>query len=215
MSFIRALLTHDIRLACRQGSSLFQLLGFFVIAAILFAFGSTAEETLLRSIGPGVIWVCALLASLLAVPKIFDEDYEDGSLSFLWLQGVLPEKIILAKILSHWIINLLPLVLIAPLLAVFFHSEASIIPLLLSLLLGTPTLCCLATLGAALTLGLKRGGGLIGVILLPLYIPVLIFGSSASSGQPSALWILTGLFGLMLPVSVVASSLAVKVGLGE
>jgi heme exporter protein B len=219
MSAFITIVRHDLKLAFKKGSGTLNLLAFFVISASLFPFGIGSESGVLMDVGAGIIWVCALLASMLAIPNIFDEDYEDGSLAGLLLQGLLPEYIVLAKIASSWLISSIPLIIISPFLATLFHIEGKITQILLTLLIGTPTLCIIGTIGSALTLGLKKAGGLIGIIVLPLYIPVLIFGVGAVEAPQesfmSNILFLIGLFLLMLPVGVMAAAGAVKMALEE
>lgn len=207
MKTILLLIKRDLFLAFKKGSGTGNIIAFFAISSLLFAFGVGYKPDLLKNIGSGVIWVSALLSSMIAIPQIFDEDFEDGSLALIFLQGHLLESIILAKIISHWIISCLPLIIISPLISAWFDIEDNSLQIMLSLLVGTPTLCVIATLGAALTLGIKRVGNLIGIIVLPLYIPVLIFGANSNIS------ILLALLLLMLPVGVFASSLAIKMAL--
>jgi heme exporter protein B len=151
---------------------------------------------------------------MLAIPGIFDDDYEDGTLAGLYLQGLLPEVIVLARICSGWLIYCLPLIIITPLLVILFHIEEKTESLMLSLLIGTPALYIIGAVGAALTLGIKRGGGLLGIIVLPLYIPILIFGVAAVDNLQNILFLL-GVLLLMLPVGVVAAAGAVRMALEE
>jgi heme exporter protein B len=165
----------------------------------------------------GVIWVMALLACLLSLDRLFRDDAEDGSLDLLALSPVALEFLVLSKILAHWLISALPLIVISPLLATSLHMPAEAFPaLLLSLLLGTPTLSLIGAIGAALTQGARRAGMLIGLLVLPLYIPVLIFGVAAVdaaaqglSPQPHLL-LLGGLLALFLPVAPVAAAAAIR-----
>jgi heme exporter protein B len=218
MSAFVTIISRDLKLAFKKGGGTLNLLAFFVISAALFPFGIGSESAVLSDVGSGIIWVCALFSSMLSVPGIFDEDYEDGSLAGMLLQGLLPESIILAKIISNWLISSLPLIIITPFLATLFHIENKALLLVVTLLAGTPTLCIIGTVGAALTLGLKRGGGLLGIIVLPLYIPVLIFGVGAIEADgtftPNILFLL-GLLLLMLPVGVVAAAGAVTMAVEE
>lgn len=214
------LLKRDIKLSFRKGSGAIGLLMFFVISVSLFPFGIGSDLAILDRTGEGIIWVCALLSSMLSIPYIFEEDFEDGSLSQLLLQGFLPEKIILSKIISHLIISGLPLVIVAPILAVFLNiSGEKMILLLAALATGMPVLSMIGSIGAALTIGLKRGGGLISILVLPLYIPILIFGVGLVEGGDekflSNISIMAGLLLFMLPVSVFACSAAVKEAVGE
>lgn len=207
MKIILTLLKRDLFLAVKKGSGTGNILAFFAISSLLFAFGVGYKPDLLKNIGCGVIWVSALLSSMIAIPQIFDEDFEDGSLALMFLQGHLLEIIILAKVISHWIISCLPLIIITPFIAAWFDIEKNSFQIIASLLIGTPTLCIIGLMGSALTLGIKRAGNLIGIIVLPLYIPVLIFGANFN------IVILFALLLLMLPVGIFASSLAVKTAL--
>lgn len=209
MNIPLTIIKQDILLAFKKGSGTWNIIAFFTISTVLFAFGIGTESNLLKNIGAAVIWVCALLSSMMAAPKIFDEDYEDGTLSLMFLQGHLPEIIIISKIISNWITSSLPLIIISPFLAMLFNIEEKALSIMLSLLVGTPTIFIIGTLGAALTLGIKRAGNLIGIIILPLYIPTLIFG--VNGNIPMLIAILL----IMLPVGVIASSLAVKIAIGE
>jgi len=214
------IIKHELKLSLRKSGGTISLLMFFIIAVSLFSFGMGPDPVLLSKVSTGVIWVCALLSSMLSIPSVFDEDFEDGSLSQLLLQGYLPEVIVISKIISHWIISGLPLIVISPLLAVFLNmDEGKIIFLIITLIIGMPILSLIGSVGAALTLGLKRGGGLVGLLVLPLYIPVLIFAvatvDGADEGVVSSLLLMTGLFLFMLPVGVMACSAAVKVAVEE
>ncbi|MEH6495061.1 MAG: heme exporter protein CcmB [Pseudomonas marincola] len=177
MNSFLALLMRDMRLAYRQGSALTMTLSFFVIAVTLFPLGVGPELNVLARIGPGVLWVGALLACLLTLDRIFQADYEDGTLEQL-LMGPLPiEFIVLAKIIAHWITSVLPLIIVSPILAISLnlHSDG-IWAMVLSLLIGTPVLSLIGAVGGALTVAMRRGGVLLSLLVLPLYIPVLIFG---------------------------------------
>lgn len=219
MRIFLTIIKRDLALAFKKGSGTLTLVAFFVIAASLFAFGVGPEPELLNSVSTGVIWVCALLASMLGLPRLFEEDYEDGSLAQLMLQQALPEVVVMAKILAHWLASGVPLVLAVPLIAMLLNVDGQAVGLLtLSLLVGTLVLSMIGAVGASLTLGLKRGGGLVGVLVLPLYIPVLIFGVAASAQGAdfsSNFSLLAGLVLLMLPVSVIASTAAVKMAAQE
>lgn len=219
---ITLILKHETKLALSKGSGVFNLLAFFLIAATLFPFGIGPDSVMLQTIGVGVIWVCALLTSMLSLPLIFSRDYEDGTLEQYFLQGHAPEMVALAKILSHWCIACLPLLVVAPFIAYMFQlNETAILYLLLSLLIGTPVLSLIGATGAALTLGARRAGALLGLLVLPLYIPVLIFGVSSvevAMEQLTAIspfYMLLGLLLAMLPLGVIASSFALKVAVEE
>lgn len=170
----------DLRLAQRHGLDSLLVVAFFVIAVVLFPFGVGPEPNILARIAAGIIWVAALLAAMLSLERLFQADYEDGSLELLVLSPVPLEVAVLAKVLAHWLTTGLPLILAAPVLAVILNmGAAGFGVLLLALLLGTPTLSLVGTVGAALILGSRRGGVLLSLLVLPLYIPVLIFGVGA------------------------------------
>lgn len=177
MNGVTAILGREMRLALRQSSDTMMVIAFFVIAVVLFPFGVGPEPNMLARIGPGVIWVAALLAAMLSMERMFQADYEDGSLELLVLTPVPLEITVLAKILSHWLTTGLPLIIVSPLLAVMMNipTEGWGI-LILSLALGTPTLSLIGAVGAGLVLGARRGGVLLSLLVLPLFIPVLIFG---------------------------------------
>jgi heme exporter protein B len=177
------LVGRDLRLALRGGIGSLVAMVFFVIAATLFPLGVGPESALLERIAPGVLWVCALLATMLSLDRMFQEDYDDGSLEVIAL-GPLPlEIVVLAKVLAHWLTTGLPLIISAPVLAILLNmSTQGFAVLIISLLLGTPILSLIGSVGAALTVGLKRGGVLISLLVLPLYVPVLIFAVGAVEG---------------------------------
>jgi heme exporter protein B len=161
---------------------------FFVLIALLFPLGIGPEARILRLIGPGIIWVSALLASLLALPHLFATDYQDGSLEHLLLAPQPLAWLTLSKIIAHWLITGLPLVLVAPILGLQYTlSDAGLWTLVATLLLGTPILSLFGAIGAALTLGLRSGGTLLALLVLPLYVPVLIFGAGAVEATTSGL----------------------------
>jgi heme exporter protein B len=170
----------DLLLAWRRKSDVATALLFFVIVASLFPLGVGAEPNLLRAIAPGVIWVAALLSSMLSLSRLFAADHADGTLEQMLL-GASPLGVIAAaKAAAHWIVSGLPLALIAPLLALQYDLPAALYPVLaLSLLIGTPVLSMIGAIGAALTLGLRGGGILLSLLVLPLYVPVLILGAGA------------------------------------
>lgn len=181
MSGFAALLTRDLRLAFRQGGDVANVVAFFALAVILFPFGVGPDPDLLARIAAGVLWVTALLAALLSLERLFDADFQDGSLEALALMPVPLEIQVLAKCVAHWLTTGLPLTIIAPLLALVLHFDAAGYPALIAaLLLGTPVLSLIGAIGAALTLGARRAGVLLSLLVLPLYVPVLIFGVAAS-----------------------------------
>jgi heme exporter protein B len=183
-----AVLKRDLRLALRHGSDTATVLAFFVIAVTLFPFGVGPEAETLSRIAGGIIWVSALLAALLSLDRLFQGDYEDGALDELLLAPLAPSLMVAAKCLAHWLTTGLPLVLLSPLLALILSLPEAALPALVgSLLLGTPVLTLAGSIGAALVLGARRGGVLLSLLILPLYIPVLIFGvgavEAAATGQ--------------------------------
>lgn len=174
------ILGRDVRLAMRRRTDLLTTLFFFVIVVSLFPLGTGAERQTLRALGPGVVWVAALLASMLALERLFAADHEDGTLEQLLLTPQPLSVLVLAKVTAHWLLTGLPLVIAAPLIALQYHlPEASRIMMMLSLLVGTPILSLIGAIGAALTLGLRGGGVLLSLLILPLYIPVLVYGAGA------------------------------------
>ncbi|MBR9651741.1 heme exporter protein CcmB [Thalassovita aquimarina] len=173
-----ALLTRDLRLAVRAGGGFGLGLAFFLIVVVLVPFGVGPESGLLSKIAPGILWLGALLACLLSLDRIFALDWEDGSLDLLATAPLPMEAIVSIKALAHWITTGLPLVLAAPVFGLLLNlPDAGYVPLVISLLLGTPALSVIGTFGAALTVGLKRGGLLLSLLVLPLYVPTLIFGA--------------------------------------
>ena len=180
--FLR-LIGRELTLALRGGVSTLMTVVFFVIAVTLFPLGIGPELGLLSRIAPGAIWVAALLAALLSLDRLFVADHEDGSLEQLML-GTLPlELVVLAKTVAHWLTTGLPLAVAAPVLALLLNmSTDGLVILIVSLLLGTPILSLIGAVGAALTVSLRRGGALIALLVLPLYVPVLIFGVGAVEG---------------------------------
>jgi len=177
---IRCIVRRDLLLALRRRSDAATALLFFVIVASLFPLGVGAEPNLLRSIAPGVIWVAALLSSMLSLARLFAADHADGTLEQILLGAAPLGVVAAAKTFAHWLISGLPLVLIAPLLALQYDLAPSLYGVLaLSLLLGTPVLSLIGAIGAALTLGLRGGGVLLSLLVLPLYVPVLIMGAGS------------------------------------
>src|SRR5215208_6596675 len=176
----RCIVYRDLLLALRRRSDVGIALLFFVIVASVFPLGVGAEPNLLREIGPGVIWVAALLSTLLSLGRLFGADYDDGTLEQMLLGAAPLGAVAAAKSLAHWLVSGLPLVAIAPLLALQYDLPAPLYGVLaLSLLLGTPVLSLIGGIGAALTLGLRGGGVLLALLVLPLYVPVLIMGAGA------------------------------------
>ncbi|WP_134679996.1 heme exporter protein CcmB [Paracoccus ravus] len=175
---MRALLWRDLRLAVRAGGGFGLSLAFFLIVCTLVPFGVGAGGGQLSRIAPGILWVGALLACLLSLDRIFALDHEDGSLDLLATAPLPLEGVVAIKALAHWLVTGLPLVVFSPLLGVLLHlPDAAQIWLVLSLLIGTPALSMLGAFGAAITVGLRRGGLLMSLLVLPLYVPTLIFGA--------------------------------------
>ena len=174
------LIARDLRLAMRRQADIASVLFFFIIVVSLFPLGIGPEPALLRKLAPGVLWVAALLATMLSLPRLFADDYRVGTLEQLALAPHPLGLVVLGKVIAHWLVSGLPLTLLAPLLGVQFDLSGEALGMLtLSLLLGTPALSGIGAIGAALTLGVRGGGVLLSLLILPLYIPVLIFGSGA------------------------------------
>jgi heme exporter protein B len=180
---VGCLLYRDLTVALRRSTDILTPLIFFVIVVSLFPLGLGPEPSVLKTIAPGVIWVAALLATMLSLNRLFANDHADGTLEQMALSPHPLTVLVLTKVTAHWMLTGLPLVLISPLLAIqMFLPESAIGTLTLSLLLGTPVLSLLGAVGAALTLGLRGGGVLVSLLVLPLYTPVLIFGAGAVAG---------------------------------
>jgi len=213
-----ALLKRDLLLAIRRNSDWLNPLVFFVIVVTLFPLGVGPDNDLLREIAPGVLWVAALLATLLSLDGLFRGDYDDGSLEQLMLAPQPLSVLVLAKVAAHWLVSGLPLLVLSPLLALVLQLEMRAVPALLaSLLLGTLTLSLIGAIGAALTVGLRRGGVLLALLVLPLFIPVLIFGSgaviAAAGGFPitAQLSLLGALFMFALVFAPLAIAAALRI----
>ena len=188
LAALRTVIRRDLLLALRNKADVANTLLFFVIVASLFPLGVGPEPALLRVIAPGVVWVAALLASLLALARLFAADYADGTLEQLALAPQPLAALVGAKIVAHWLVSGLPLVLIAPLLGLQFDLPAgALLVLMAALLIGTPILSLLGAVGAALTLGLRASGVLVPLIVLPLTVPVLVFGAGAVEAAASGL----------------------------
>jgi heme exporter protein B len=217
MSRLILILRRDLRQALRQGTDSMTVVIFFVIAVALFPFGVGPELDILARIGGGVIWVAALLAAMLSLERLFQADFEDGSLELLSLEPVALETMVLAKVLGHWLTTGVPLVIASPFLAMMMNMHADgYAPLLLALALGTPTLSLIGAVGAALILGARRGGVLLSLLVLPLYIPVLIFGVAAVDAAISSfpthsyLMILAAILLASLPLCPWAAAAALR-----
>lgn len=211
------MIRRDLHLALRQGLDSFMVVMFFVIAVVLFPFGVGPEPNILARIAAGVIWVAALLSTMLSLERLFLTDYEDGSLELLAISPVMLEVLVLSKVVAHWLTTGLPLIAAAPLLAVLMNMEADGFWTLIAVLaLGTPTLSLLGAVGAALVLGSRRGGVLLSLLILPLFIPVLIFGVSAIDGAiggyeiKAQFLILGGFLALALPLCPWAAAAGIR-----
>jgi heme exporter protein B len=213
-----ALFRRDLMLAWREGGSTGTALGFYLVVVAIIPLGLGPDLNLLSRIAPGVLWVALLLASLLSADRIFHNDYEDGSLDILAM-GPLPLELVAAlKSLAHWVTTGVPLALLAPVLGLLLNLPIEAYPLLmLSMLAGTPAVSFVAAIGAALTLGLRRSGVLLALLVLPLYVPVLIFGVaavSAASVGPASPWppflILCALSLASLVLAPIASAAALR-----
>lgn len=177
-----AILRRDILLAMRRYTELLTALFFFVIVVSLFPMGVGSEKQTLQLLGPGVVWVAALLASMLALERLFAGDYEDGTLELMLMTPQPLPLLVLAKVTAHWVLTGLPVVIIAPLIGFQYQLSAdAVMVMMLSLLMGTPVLSLIGAIGAGLTIGLRGGGILLSLLILPLYIPVLVYGSGAVS----------------------------------
>lgn len=180
LKLILTIIRRDLRLAMRRQTDIVSALFFFIIVVSLFPLGIGPEPELLRTLAPGVLWAAALLATMLSLPRLFSDDYRDGSLEQLALAPQPLALIVLGKVLAYWLVSGLPLALLAPVLGIQFDLPSDALWVLtLSLLIGTPALSGIGAIGAALTLGVRGGGVLLSLLVLPLYIPVLIFGTGA------------------------------------
>ncbi len=215
-----ALLRRDLTIAYRNRSELVNPLLFFVIVLSLFPMAISPEGSVLKMLAPGAIWVAALLATLLSLDALFRSDFDDGTLEQMLISAHPLSLLVLAKVCAHWLITGLPLLLIAPLLGVFFQMPVdALLALCATLLLGTPVLSLIGSIGIALTVGLKRGGVLLSLLILPLYIPVLIFGAhavdSASAGLPieGQLMFMAAMLALALTLAPLAAAAALRISL--
>ena len=183
-----ALLRRNLLIAFRQRSDLVNPLFFFIMVIALFPLGIGPEQSLLEKIAPGVIWIAALLSTLLSVDSLFRQDFEDGSLELALLSPQPLFMLVLGKVVAHWLVSALPLILVSPVLSAMLFMDAHTVKVTVySLVLGTPVLSMVSAIGAALTVGLRKGGVLIAIIALPLYVPVLIFGTGAVQAASMAL----------------------------
>ncbi|MFR0674559.1 heme exporter protein CcmB [Enterobacterales bacterium AW_CKDN230030176-1A_HGKHYDSX7] len=222
MNLFLSMMRREARVLCRRPAELINPLVFFALVVALFPLAVGPETALLRTLSPGLVWVAALLAVLLSLDGLFRSDFEDGSLEqWLLSRRALP-LLALAKVLTHWLFSGLALVVLAPLLALMLGLPGECLPVLLaSLLLGTPVLSLLGAVGAALTVGLKRGGVLLALLVLPLYVPVLILGSgalqAALQGLPATgqLWWLASLTALSVTLAPFAIAAGLSISVSE
>lgn len=215
------LLKRDLLLALRRRNEVINPMLFFIVVVSLFPMGVSPERSLLQALAPGVIWVAALLATLLSLETMFRSDFEDGALEQMLLCPYPVTFLVHAKVLAHWLVTGLPLLLIAPLLGVFMALPRQAMgTLLATLALGTPVLSLVGAIGVALTVGLRRGGALLSLVVLPLYIPVLIFGANAVDASVSnlpvagQLYILGALLLLAVTLAPIATAAALKISMG-
>lgn len=214
------LLRRDLTLALRHRSEIANPLLFFVLVATLFPLSIGSDTQILETVAPGVIWVAALLASLLSLDGMFRSDFEDGSLEQFMLSAHPVSLLVIAKVVAHWLVTGLPLLAIAPLLGVFLSlPDGAIGVLIVTLALGTPILSLIGAVGVALTVGLRRGGVILSLLVLPLYVPVLIFASSAvetaAAGIPvsAQLSILGAMLALALSLAPLATAASLRISL--
>jgi heme exporter protein B len=222
-SLLRAftlLLKRDLTLAIRHRAEILNPLLFFVLVTSLFPLGIGADPKLLQAVGPGIIWVAALLAALLSLEGIFRSDFEDGTLEQFLLSSHPVSVLVIAKVLAHWLITGLPLLVISPLLGVLLGLPGdAIMILLVTLALGTPVLSLIGAVGVALTVGLRKGGMILSLLVLPLYVPLLIFAANAvdtaAAGLPvtAHLSLISALLVLSLSLSPLATAAALRISL--
>ncbi|MDC0073882.1 heme exporter protein CcmB [Alphaproteobacteria bacterium] len=171
------IIKRDLLIASKQGSSTFSVTIFFILTITLFPIAIGSSSEFLSKIAPGIIWVAALLANIISLDRIFQSDLEDGSLEFMLLSGVPASVLCMAKTIAHWLSTGFILTIISPILALLINLPTKLIPsLIITMLVGTPILSLIGTIGASLILGVQRGGTLVSILILPLYLPVLIFG---------------------------------------
>lgn len=212
------ILRRDLTLSLRRKSDLAQVIFFFAVVVTLVPLGVGAETNILRAIAPGVVWVAALLAALLSLPRMFATDHEDGTLEQMLVAAEPLPVIVIAKVAAHWLVTGVPMTIFATIFGVMFDLTLEMtIVMVASLALGTPVLSLVGAVGAALTLGLRAGGVLTSLLVLPLYIPVLIFGAGASQAvavgmSPSAhFMIVGGLTLLSLALAPIAVAAALRI----
>ncbi len=217
MNAILALIKRDLKLAFRQGGGFGAALGFVLCVIVMVPLAIGPDQVLLQRLAPGMMWLMLLLSVLLTAERIFASDLEDGSLDVMSMGEASLERVVLAKAIAHWLSVSLPLAIVAPCLGLMLNLDASQLPkLLAAMIIGSLALSFLASLGGALTAGLRRGGLLIQLLVLPLYVPVLVFGISVTqssfgpSGAQSALLVLSGITLLTLVLVPFASAAALR-----
>lgn len=217
MKAFLALLRRDLLLAWRRPGDALTVVAFFLLVGVIFPFGIGPDPQLLARVAAGIAWVAALFAVLLSLDRLFADDWRDGSLEQLWLSPLSKAALVLGKALVHWLTTGLPLVIAAPLIALIYNLPGDLLgPMMLALLLGTPSLSLLGAIGAALTLGARRGGVLLPLLLLPLMVPVLILGvlaieavAAGLPARPHFLLLGAGLL-LSLPLAALAGPAALR-----
>jgi heme exporter protein B len=217
MNPFTALVARDLHLAFRQGGDGAMAVMFFVLASVLYPFGVGPEPQMLARMAAGVIWVTGLLAALLALERMFQSDWEDGTLDLIAVSPLPLELAVGAKCLAHWLTTGLPVIAATPIVGILLHLNAAQLPALLAAMaIGTPILSLLGAVGAALSLGARRGGVLVSLIVLPLDVPVLIFGAAAAesviAGRPCTpqLLMLGGMLAAALPLCLIAAAAALR-----
>lgn len=220
LAIMGAIIRRDLQVVYRRWGDTTHPLMFFAIVTALFPLALSPRPELLQTLGPGVLWIGALLSMLLSLDALFRQDFDDGSLEQLVIGPHPLGLLMLAKSLTHWLVTGLPLVVLAPALAVTYHLEAKAIgALCVTLLIGTPTLSLLGSIGAALTAGVRQSGGLLALLVLPLCLPVLMFGARATAlaaeGEAIAgpLYLLASLLVLAISLVPVASAAAIRISL--
>lgn len=215
-----AMIKRDLLLALRGRTEIVNPLIFFALIVSLFPLAVSTEAKVLAGIAAGVIWVAALISTVLSLDNLFRSDYEDGTLEQIVISPYPVVSLVLGKVVTHWLITGLPLLIMAPLLAYAMHLKADVYPVLIyTILLGTPTLSLLGSIGISLTVGLKQGGMLLVLVVVPLYIPVLILSASAIrlavNAEPYSgpLYVLAALLTLALTLAPLATTAAIKLGL--
>lgn len=217
MTLILALLRRELTLAARQGGALGTALGFYLIVVALMPLGLGPDMALLSRIAPGILWIGLMLSALLSLPRMLEADDEDGALELL-VTGPLPlEVVVTVKALAHWLTTGIPLALMAPVLGLLLNLELAAYPVLVATLLaGTPAISLIGAVGAALTLRARRGGLLLALLVLPLFVPTLIFGIAAISAvvmPPGSFWAAFAILSAISLASLVLAPLAAAAAL--